>query len=151
MTSSERHQALIDKAGVNDIKSLELRLIRYHLTDPKGAETTYIMVTNLMDQETYPTVEFKAIYKARRRIEGAFKTYKISVEIEHWSGLSWLTAQQDFNSSILLVNMTRVFSFQVDEDIKEQSHKKLKNGEIKKLKSSILQKQFAVFGHSLEV
>lgn len=133
LTASDRHQALIEKAGVNTVKSLDLRLIRYELETNTGTTETYVMLTNLVDQKTYPTKEFKAVYKARWRIEEAFKTYKVSIEIERWSGISWFTAQQDFYSSILLANMTRVFAFYVDEEIKEESRQKVLIGKLKDL------------------
>lgn len=134
LTSSDRHQALIDAQGVSTVKSLDLRLVRYEVKTNTGATETYVMLTNLVDQKTYPTSEFKAVYKARWRIEEVFKTYKVSVEIERWSGVSWFTAQQDFHASILLANMARVFSFHIDHEIKEDSRKKVEKGKVKNLK-----------------
>jgi hypothetical protein len=131
ITSSKRHQALIDQHGIGDVKSLDLRLIRYDIDDQNGEPITYVMITNLRDEELYPAIEFSGLYKGRWRIEEVFKTYKVSVEIERWSGISWFTALQDFHSTILLTNMTRVFSFEVDEQIKKDSYIKVQNGEVK--------------------
>ena len=131
MTTSPRHKALIDEADLETIKSLNLRLVRYVSIDQNEEAVTYVMLTNLIDSTNYPKEGFRKLYKARWKVEEAFKTYKVSVEIERWSGLSWKSALQDFHSTILLTNMTRIFSFEVEDKIRTKSHERVQKGELK--------------------
>ncbi len=63
------------------------------------------MMTSLLDATVYPADDFAALYHSRWRIEEAFKRLKHRLALENTSGLSWLTAQQDFGAKTLADNL----------------------------------------------
>ncbi|PKM10770.1 MAG: hypothetical protein CVV13_11740 [Gammaproteobacteria bacterium HGW-Gammaproteobacteria-3] len=74
------------------------RLIR--VVTPNGR--CHVLMTSLLDSATSPVSDFAALYHSRWRIEEAFKH---RMALENTSGLSWLTAQQDFGAKILADNL----------------------------------------------
>lgn len=64
-----------------------------------------VVMTSLLDTQTYPAEHFGDLYHARWRIEEAFKRIKHRLKLEHLSGLSWLAAQQDFGAKLLGDNL----------------------------------------------
>lgn len=152
LTTTERHRALVENEELNAYKELNLRAVRYEATNENNEQVTYALLTNLTDGKKYPQEEFSKIYKARWRAEEAFKTYKVSIEIERWSGTSWHAAKQDFTAAILLTNLTRIFSSGVDKKIQENSQKRQENGEIRyteKLNITEAARSFRTFLRSL--
>lgn len=82
-------------------KAHTVRLLR--VVTPNGK--THILMTSLLDSDTYPAIAFADLYHARWRIEEAFKRIKHRLKLEHLSGLSWLAAQQDFGAKIVCDNL----------------------------------------------
>lgn len=65
----------------------------------------YVVMTSLLDQATYPAADFAALYHSRWRIEEAFKRLKHRMALENTSGLTGLSAQQDFGAKVLADNL----------------------------------------------
>jgi len=78
-----------------------VRLIR--VVTPNGR--IYVLMTSLLDSHAYPAADFTSLYHSRWRIEEAFKRLKHRLALENTSGLSWLTAQQDFGAKIIADNL----------------------------------------------
>ena len=131
LNSTSRHKKLIAELGIKAGDKLKLRLVRYEQENEFGEVVSYVMVSNLLDKQKYPTSKFKELYRCRWRVEEAIKTYKISIEIERWSGFSWFTAQQDIERAALLYNITRMSTYNLDKNIREETRKKLASKKLK--------------------
>ena len=84
-----------------DRLATRVRLIR--VVTPNAR--VYVLMTSLLDANTYPSAGFADLYHARWRIEEAFKRLKHRLALEHVSGLSWLAASQDFGAKVLCDNL----------------------------------------------
>lgn len=82
---------------------IQLRLIRVDL----GHEVE-VLITNLLDQQTYPASDFKALYHLRWGVEENYKRLKQWAEIENFSGKSALSVQQDFYAKVVSTNLTAI-------------------------------------------
>ena len=131
LNTTARHKKFIAEAGIKAGDKFKLRLVRYEELNEFGELVSYVMVSNLLDEKRYPTSKFKELYRLRWRVEEAIKTYKISIEVERWSGISWFTAQQDIERAALLYNFTRMSTYGVDENIREETRKKLASKKLK--------------------
>lgn len=82
---------------------IRLRLIRVNLKS--GTE---VLVTNLLDEKTYPAKIFKGLYQLRWGIEEHYKRQKQWAEMENFSGKSALSVQQDFFAKMVTLNITAI-------------------------------------------
>ena len=79
---------------------ITLRLVRVALGDE-----VEVLISNLLDTETYPVTIFKELYHLRWGVEENYKRLKQWVEIENFSGRSALSIRQDFHAKILSSNL----------------------------------------------
>lgn len=79
----------------------EVRLVRSVTPDGK----VRVLMTNLLDVQTFRATDFGALYHQRWRIEEAFKRLKHRLNLEHVSGLSQLSVMQDFAAKVLCDNL----------------------------------------------
>lgn len=79
----------------------EVRLVRSVTHDGK----VRVLMTNLLDVQTFRAADFGALYHQRWRIEEAFKRLKHRLNLEHVSGLSQLSVMQDFAAKVLCDNL----------------------------------------------
>lgn len=79
----------------------EVRLVRSVTPDGK----IRVLMTNLLDAQTFPAADFGSLYHQRWRIEEAFKRLKHCLNFEHVSGLSQLAVMQDFAAKVLCDNL----------------------------------------------
>ncbi|NMG14725.1 Transposase, IS4-like [Aromatoleum bremense] len=84
---------------------LSLRLLR--VKRPNGSRL--VLVTNLFD-EALSAEAFADLYRARWRIEEAFKLIKARLQVENWSGILPHTVTQDFYASLLRANCAAVLA-----------------------------------------
>jgi Transposase DDE domain len=102
-------------------QSLKLRLIRVELEDGE----VEVLITNLMDEESYPASEFKALYHLRWGAEENYKRLKQWVEIENFSGKSALSVRQDFYAKVLSTNLTAMVANAAQQHVdKATAHRK---------------------------
>ena len=90
--------------------SIRLRLVRVDLPNE-----TEVLVTNLMDEETYPSTVFKPLYHLRWGVEENYKRLKQWVEIENFSGKSALSIKQDFYAKIVASNLSALLEIKAQE------------------------------------
>ena len=126
LNSTLRHNRKIREAGLKAGDSTKVRLIRYEQHNANGEVVVYAMITNLLDKKKYPASEFKDLYRKRWKVEEFYKTYKISIEVERWTGCTWVAAQQDILASVLLHNLTRMLSNDIDRQIIAESTREVK-------------------------
>lgn len=89
-----------------------VRLIRD--TTPSGS--VRVLMTSLLDAQSYPWHTFGALYHRRWRIEEAFKRLKHRLRLEAATGLTHLAFQQDFAAKILGDNLHTVLTSLADGD-----------------------------------
>lgn len=103
-------------------KPIKLRLIRVDLKNE-----VEVLITNLMDEQEFPSHIFKALYHLRWGIEENYKRLKQWLEIENFSGKSVLTIKQDFYAKIVAENLTTLVTNlsqdKVDKDTKNLRRK----------------------------
>lgn len=83
---------------------MPVRLIRVDL----GQGKFEILITSLLDEQSYPTSWFKKLYQARWGIEEHYKREKLRLEIENFSGKSLAVIRQDVDAKIIAMNLTAI-------------------------------------------
>ncbi len=106
-------------------KPITLRLVRVDL--PNEVE---VLVTNLMDEETFDASIFKSLYHLRWGIEENYKRLKQWVEIENFSGKSALSVKQDFYAKIVASNLTTLMEISAQEIVDERTRYLKRNYQI---------------------
>jgi len=99
--------------------SLKIRLIRVVL--PSGK--IEILMTNLWEEEGYPSHEFKFLYSLRWNVESNIYFQKNILQLESLSGLSATAIMQDFFATVFITNLHFLLIKQAQHSI----HKKAKN------------------------
>ena len=69
-----------------------------------------VLVTTLLDEEAYPSDEFKEVYHYRWGIETYYGDLKGRLDLENFSGLTAEAVCQDFYAAVLLSNLESVFT-----------------------------------------
>lgn len=79
--------------------SINLRLVRVNL--PKGK--VEILMTSLIDTDTYPNSCFRQLYQKRWDVETFYDELKNKLKVEHFSGYSNQSILQDFYTALFIV------------------------------------------------
>ncbi len=85
-----------------DTRPIRLRLVRVELDSGESE----VLVTSLIDMETYPHHLFSELYHDRWPIEEDYKVMKCRIEVENFSGKSPLSVYQDFHAAVFSKNIT---------------------------------------------
>ena len=110
-------QALADcRAHGLPTTPIRVRLIRVLL--PTG--NIEVLMTSLLDPDTYPADAFAELYHLRWAQEECYKCFKSRVEVENWSGKSALTICQDFHAKVLALNLTAVLASTAQEIVDDR-------------------------------
>jgi len=96
--------------------TITCRLIKVVLED--GSRE--ILCTSLLDTEEYPYEEFAELYHYRWNEEEAYKLLKCRAEVENFSGKTAISVKQDFFSKILLMSLCAIYSFPIEEKVREE-------------------------------
>ena len=97
---------------------IRVRLIRVLL--PTG--NIEVLMTSLLDPDTYPAEEFAELYHLRWAQEECYKCFKSRVEVENWSGKSAITIFQDFHAKVLALNLTAVLASTAQAIVDDRCH-----------------------------
>ena len=111
-----KNTRLSDKPYQRDTP-IELRLVRVEL--PKGQ--VEILMTSLMDVDTYPDTIFKALYQKRWGIETFYDELKNKLKVEHFSGYSNQSILQDFYAALFISNIQTLIVSELEEEIAQQN------------------------------
>lgn len=106
-TAKKQGQKVFDK-GVQ----LRVRLIRVVL-DSGEIE---VLITNLLDENAFPTQDFSQVYFWRWREETYFDVLKNKLQLEIFSGLSPTAIQQEFYALLLLSSLHAFCTPQPNDD-----------------------------------
>ncbi len=85
-----------------DTRPIRLRLVRVELDSGESE----VLITSLIDMETYPHHLFSELYHDRWPIEEDYKVMKCRIEVENFSGKSPLSVYQDFHAAVFSKNIT---------------------------------------------
>jgi hypothetical protein len=117
-----RRQALRSKTYDYE-STIKVRLISVKLND----NTNEILMTSLLDSKKYSTKKFKELYFKRWGVETFYDELKNKLKVEHFSGYSNNTIQQDFNVAIFISNIQSLIVSDLEEEIQtETKNRKLK-------------------------
>ena len=64
-----------------------------------------VLVTSLLEEDAYPTVEFGELYHQRWGQETYYGRLKGRLDLEHWTGETETAVRQDFQAAVLLANL----------------------------------------------
>jgi len=96
---------------------IKVRLIRVDL--PSGQ--VELLITSLIDTNKYKTSIFKKLYFERWKVETFYDELKNKLKVEHFSGYSISSIQQDFNSAIFVSNIQTLIVSELVEEIYEKT------------------------------
>ncbi|WLD25166.1 transposase [Flavobacterium dauae] len=99
---------------------IKVRLVRVELPNNK----VEILITSLLDSQEYPSSLFKKMYAERWKIETFYDELKNKLKIEHFSGYSNQTIQQDFYAALFVSNVQTLIANELKDEINEKSTKK---------------------------
>ncbi len=115
-----------DQKAINECMDMKLdqtpismRLLKILL--PSGE--TEILITTLTDLETYPHELFVDLYHQRWFVEEDYKTLKLPLEVENFTGKTVHSIFQDCYAQILAKNITVILSAEARNQIKQKGKK----------------------------
>lgn len=97
--------------------SLKVRMIRVGL--PGGQ--TELLITSLLESQKYTPSFFKGLYFKRWKIETFYDEFKNKLKIEHFSGYSNQSIQQDFFAALFISNVQTLIVSELSEEIQEKN------------------------------
>ena len=103
-----------------DTLDITLRLIRIQLENGE----TEILITSLIDTETYPAEIFYDLYHHRWPVEEDYKVMKCRIEIENFTGKSVLSVYQDFHARVFSKNLTAMLAFPARVNVEQEKDKR---------------------------
>ena len=83
-----------------------------------------VLVTRLLDEQSYPTAEFKTLYGLRWGVETFYGILKTRLALENFTGFTAESVRQDFHSSVFLTGLESLLTAdaQAQLDHKEVIH-----------------------------
>lgn len=97
-------------------EELQVRFVRVKLVTGEDE----VLVTNVMDRETYPTQEFQKIYEMRWDVEGFYKVLKSRLNLENFTGKTAESVYQDFYASVYLTGLESILTMESNERLAEK-------------------------------
>jgi len=119
---AHKNQSFGDKE-YNRNSVLKVRLLRIELP---GGEVEVLMTT-LLDSQKYPAKMFKELYFLRWGIETFYDELKNKLKVEHFTGYSEVSIQQDFFCAIFISNLQSVMVNDLEEELSVQNQDKKYN------------------------
>lgn len=99
---------------------IKLRLVRVELPNGK----VEILMTSLINIETYPNANFKQLYQKRWGVETFYDELKNKLKVEHFSGYSNQSILQDFYTALFISNIQTLIVSELNDEIEEQNLKR---------------------------
>jgi hypothetical protein len=115
-------QSFKDKAYDKNT-GLKVRLVRVELP---GGEVE-ILITSLLDSNKHPHKLFKELYFLRWGIETFYDELKNKLKVEHFTGYSVSSIQQDFFCAIFISNLQSVIVNDLQEEITKRDQQRKYN------------------------
>ena len=106
LSMSDGSRAQAQALGLSE-EPIRVRLIHVDLPDSDEQE---VLITTLLDENSYPASDFKWLYHQRWTGEENYKTLKSRLEIENFSGYSATVIEQDIHSKVLTKNIAALLA-----------------------------------------
>ena len=95
----------------------EVRLIRVELSSGE----VEILISSLFDSDKYPDSVFKELYFLRWGIETFYDELKNKIKVEHFSGYSSHSIQQDFYTALFVSNVQSLIVGEINDELAAES------------------------------
>ena len=102
-----------------DKKPLKIRLLRIELSSGE----TEVLATTLTDPQLHPYDLFAELYHQRWFVEEDYKSLKLPLELENFTGKTVHSVYQDCYAQIFAKNITSILSFDARRQIKRSGKK----------------------------
>lgn len=96
---------------------IKVRLVRVELASGQ----VEILMTSLLDSKAYPTSQFKQLYFKRWGVETFYDELKNKLKIEHFSGYSNQSIQQDFQAALFVSNVQTLIVSELEDELKDNN------------------------------
>lgn len=93
--------------------SITLRFVRVRLSTGEYE----VLVTDLLNEECYPTADFLVLYGMRWGIESFFGIMKTRLELENFTGESAESVRQDFYATVFLTGLETILTADAQEHL----------------------------------
>jgi len=100
--------------------TVKVRLVRVEL----GNGQVEVLMTSLLDSNEFPTGTFKELYAKRWGVETFYDELKNKLKVEHFSGYSDHSIQQDFRAALFVSNVQTLIVGELEDDLKESNRGK---------------------------
>lgn len=112
------HHTKLAEVRFHDLpEEIKIRFVRVRLETGEYE----VLVTNLLDTETFPTAEFKAIYPMRWGVEGFYKILKSRLTLENFTGKTADAVYQDFYAAVYLSGLETILTGEVNASLAEKN------------------------------
>jgi len=91
---------------------LKVRLVRVELNG-----TVEVLMTNLWEEDQYPSSEFKTLYFKRWGVETNISRQKNILQLESFSGYTPISIEQDFYATVFVANLFSVLTKETQNTI----------------------------------
>jgi hypothetical protein len=112
-----KHQNQIQSKNL--LEEIQVRFVSVRL-DTGELE---VLVTSLLDEELYPTEDFKQLYFLRWGVEGFYALIKERLGIENFSGKTVEAVKQDFYSTLFITGLESILTADADQQLSAQDNK----------------------------
>lgn len=82
-----------------------------------------VLATSVLDENILKTQDFKELYFKRWGIETYYEIMKNRLSLENFTGTSALAIKQDFYATMFISNMEAVISYELNEELENDSNK----------------------------
>lgn len=98
-------------------EQLTVRLVRLVLVDG----TIEVLVTNLLDEQRYPTADFGPLYNLRWGVETFYGRLKTRLTLENFSGYTVEAIKQDFFAAVFLTGLETLLTDEAQLQLQQRS------------------------------
>jgi hypothetical protein len=98
-------------------EQIQVRLVRLVLADG----TVEVLVTNLLDQQRYPTADFGPLYNLRWGVETFYGRLKTRLTLQNFSGYTVEAVKQDFFAAVFLTGLESLLTDEAQAQLQLRS------------------------------
>ncbi|MBU8849191.1 MAG: IS4 family transposase, partial [Desulfobacterales bacterium] len=119
VTLEPHHSKLKEIQDDNLPEQITVRFVRVQLETGEYE----VLVTSLLDETQFPTLDFQEIYHMRWGVEGFYAILKTRLNLENFSGKTVHSVYQDFYSTVYLTGLESILTADIDEKLALQPTK----------------------------
>jgi hypothetical protein len=103
-----------------------------------------VLVTSLLDEDDYPSLEFKEIYAFRWGVETFYGLIKERLCLENFTGKTAESVRQDFYATIFISNLESLFTEETNKELEEKGSKNKYSQQVNRAVSFNTIKNYAI-------